>query len=249
VPCGATGGACGRGLGGCCPAAVACQLRGPTCFRGLGRRGFDGLKGSHKRQGRAGHVRSPPSPPHAAAVALTAQRPRADLPPQGPPVGALLRPRRPPHAPASRARGARGGGREGQGAQRGGGAGGAGAVQHQIHPGRRWGAVWACRRGAARFPAGGAVRLLGAGRASALQPLASARRRCRARARARTHAGGKVWCDGEDLYPRKLLEGGDGPAATWRCICSKGIGWSDSLQIYPDCPPDHQACVTSPPAV
>ncbi|GBF96421.1 hypothetical protein Rsub_09220 [Raphidocelis subcapitata] len=59
--------------------------------------------------------------------------------------------------------------------------------------------------------------------------------------------GGKVWCEGEDLYPRKLLEGGEGAAASWRCICSKGIGWSDSLQIYDGCAPDARECVTSPP--
>lgn len=60
-------------------------------------------------------------------------------------------------------------------------------------------------------------------------------------------AGGKVWCE-EGHYPRKLFDGMDQGAASWRCVCMEGIGWSDLLQVYPDCSPEASECVTSPPA-
>ncbi|KAI8476806.1 MAG: hypothetical protein J3K34DRAFT_400516 [Monoraphidium minutum] len=59
--------------------------------------------------------------------------------------------------------------------------------------------------------------------------------------------GGRVWCK-EGAYPRKLFDGMDGGAASWRCVCMDDIGWSDLLQVYPDCAPDVSMCITSPPA-
>jgi hypothetical protein len=59
--------------------------------------------------------------------------------------------------------------------------------------------------------------------------------------------GGRVWCDGGQ-YPRKLFEGMAGGAASWRCVCMPDIGWSDLLQVYPDCAPDATECAVVSPA-
>ncbi|KIZ05646.1 hypothetical protein MNEG_2315 [Monoraphidium neglectum] len=61
-----------------------------------------------------------------------------------------------------------------------------------------------------------------------------------------TAEGGKVWCE-TGMYPRKLFDGMDGGAASFRCVCMNDIGWSDLLQVYPDCDPDSSTCQTAPP--
>lgn len=58
--------------------------------------------------------------------------------------------------------------------------------------------------------------------------------------------GGKVWCE-EGHYPRKLLKDPEGAPDEFRCVCMGDIGWSDLLQVYPDCSPEDRECVTSPP--
>jgi hypothetical protein len=39
-----------------------------------------------------------------------------------------------------------------------------------------------------------------------------------------------VWCE-TGMYPRKLFDGMDGGAASFRCVCMNDIGWSDLLQV------------------
>lgn len=56
-----------------------------------------------------------------------------------------------------------------------------------------------------------------------------------------------MFCD-PGRHPRKLFDGMDGGAAAWRCVCMEGVGWSDLLQVYPDCSPEAGACATAPPA-
>lgn len=57
-----------------------------------------------------------------------------------------------------------------------------------------------------------------------------------------------MWCDGEDLRPRKIFIQLPGGKPAERCACMEGIGWSDVRQVYPDCAPEAKSCQVSPPS-
>ena len=43
--------------------------------------------------------------------------------------------------------------------------------------------------------------------------------------------GGHVWCDGEDMRPRKIFIQLPGGKPSSRCACMEGMGWTDVRQV------------------